>query len=56
MESYFKDRKQFVLLEGKKSQKLSVGPRSVIQGSTMSTCMFLLYVLDLPDLFHKKLH
>ena len=53
MASYLKDRKQFVSLEGKTSEKLVVGPRSVIQGSTMSTALFLVYILDLPDLFHK---
>ena len=54
MSSYLQDRKQYVVLEGKKSSNLVLGPRSVIQGSTMSTALFLIYILDLPDLFHKE--
>ena len=41
MASYLSDRTQFMALEGKKSEKLLVGPRSVIQGSCMSTILFL---------------
>ena len=53
IQSYLANRTQYVALEGKKSQTLAVGPRSVIQGSCLSTIMFLIYTLDLPELFHR---
>ena len=52
MRSYLSDRKQFVQVEGQRSDKLVLGPRFVIQGSTMSCVMFLIYILDLPSMFH----
>ena len=52
MKSYLGDRKQFVQVEGQRLDKLVIGPRSVIQGSTMSCTMFLIFILDLPNMFH----
>ena len=42
MTSYLENRKQFVQVKGHRSDKLLIGPRSVIQGSTMSCIMLLI--------------
>ena len=50
--SFVKNRKQYVQIEGLKSELLDLGPRSVIQGSTLSGVFFLIFILDMPDVFH----
>ena len=56
MSSYLSERKQIVQLEGKRSESLVLGPQSVIQGSTLSCTLFLIYILDFPDIFHDSKH
>ena len=56
MSSFLSNRKQYIQVEGKKSQKLLIGPNSVIQGSTLSCVLYLIYILDLPELFHTEKH
>ena len=51
-----KDRKQFVQIQGFESQKLLIGPNSVVQGSVMSCLLYLVYILDLPTILHEKNH
>ena len=46
MKSFLSDRRQFVQLKGKRSEILEVGLRSVMQGSTLSCVLFLMYILD----------
>ena len=56
MASFLSNRKQYVQVEGHKSEKLLVGPNSVIQGSTLSCALYLIYILDFPELFHQTKH
>ena len=56
MESFLANRKQLVQLEGARSGLLACGPRSVIQGSTLSCILYMVYILDMPQLFHTKRH
>ena len=50
MRSFLSDRKQLVQVEGARSELLACGPRSVIQGSTLSCILYLVYILDMPQL------
>ena len=43
-------------LQGHDSDVLVTGPQSVIQGSTLSGVLYLLYILDLPSIFHNGRH
>ena len=52
MRSFLTDRKQYVHLQAISSEKLLTGPQSVVQGSTVSCILFLIYVLDLPQVLH----
>ena len=54
--SYLADRQQQVQIDGAKSQKLHIGNKSVIQGSVLSCILYLLYILDLPTIFHEQTH
>ena len=54
MTSFLSGRKQFVQVEGRRSECLLTGPNSVIQGSTISCALYLIYILDLPELFHEE--
>ena len=56
IKSYCSNRSQVVTIEGYQSTKLMTGNRSVMQGSVLSTLLYLVYVLDFPLLFHNKLH
>ena len=56
METFLKDRKQYVQLQGFDSQDLLIRPQSVVQGNTLSCLLFLLYILDSPVLFHDTRH
>ena len=56
MASFLSDRKQFVQVEGRRSDKLTMSPNSVIQGSTLSCALFLILILDMPQIFHAKPH
>ena len=56
MANFLSERKQYVQLEGKRSSKLLLGPNSVIQGSTLSCVLYLIYILDFPELFHSVKH
>lgn len=54
--SYMSDRRQTVHVESKRSQVLPTGPRSVVQGSVLSCLMYLLYILDMPMIYHESQH
>jgi hypothetical protein len=54
--SYLEDRTQQVSVDGALSEKLHIGPMSVVQGSILSCLLFLLYTLDLPLLLHESHH
>ena len=56
MKSFLSERKQFVQIHGQKSQSLLTGPQSVVQGSSISCILFLIFVLDLPHIFHGDPH
>ena len=56
LKSYLTTRKQYVQVAGRDSDKLLVGDNSVTQGSTLSCTIYLIYVLDLPAIFHDEMH
>ena len=56
MKSFLGERKQFVQVDGFRSESLLLGPQSVIQGSTLSCALYLIYILDLPEIFHETKH
>ena len=53
MNSYWSDRQQSVYIEGKYSYPLHIGPRSVIQGSGLSSILYIIFTPDLP-LIHEE--
>ena len=53
MQSYLSDRTQYVHVQGFPSDRLSVGPQSVIQGSVLSCILYLVYILDSQMPFHQ---
>ena len=55
MKSFLKDHKQYVQVKGKDSDTIVVGETSVIQGSTLSGLLFLLYILDMPYILHRNI-
>ena len=54
--SYLDSREQSTYIDGFYSEKLHVGNKSVVQGSVMSCCLYLLYILDIPTIFHIEEH
>ena len=54
--NYLKDREQRVYIDGTYSENLHIGQRSVVQGSVMSCLLYLIFVLDIPLIFHKQEH
>ena len=56
MASFLNNRKQFVQVQAHRSQKINLGPNSVIQGSTLSCTLFLIYIMDMPLIFHTQPH
>ena len=56
MSSFLENRRQFVQVEGIKSEILVTGPHSVVQGSTLSCIFFLIFILDMPDIYHETNH
>ena len=38
------------------SEKLHLGDKSVIQGNVLSCVLYLLYILDIPTIFHTETH
>ena len=56
LKTYLDARKQYVQIQDFQSQSLSVGPQSVTQGSTLSCALYLVYILDLPMIFHNQDH
>ena len=56
MLSFLEERRQYVQIQAAESECLLTGPRSVIQGSTLSGILYLIYMLDLPYLTHKTIH
>ena len=56
MDNYLKGRCQYVQIDGINSEELSTKDRSVCQGSTLSGLLYLIYTLDVTDLFHNTKH
>ena len=56
MKSFLENRKQYVQVDGFRSENLMVGPNSVVQGSVLSCTLYLIFILDLPELFHNEKH
>ena len=56
MKSFLQDRKQLVQVEGHRSEVIVTGPHSVIQGSSLSCLLYLIFILDFPDIFHNQNH
>ena len=54
--SYLSERRQYVQIQNIESDILSVGPKSVTQGSTLSCLMYLIFIIDIPELFHEIKH
>ena len=54
--SFLEDREQCVYVDGFYSDYLHIGRKSVIQGSVMSCLLYLIYVMDIPNLFHVNQH
>ena len=54
--NYLAERKQYIQIQNIESDVLSVGPKSVTQGSTLSCCLFLIYILDAPRMGHGATH
>ena len=53
---YLQNRQQCVYIDGAMSGKLHIGNKSVVQGSVLSCALYLMYILDLPLLFHESSH
>ena len=53
---YLQNRQQSVYLDGTMSSTLHIGNRSVVQGSVLSCALYLIYILDIPLLFHQSSH
>ena len=56
MKNYLSDRTQYVQIQGFQSEKLAVGPQSVMQGNTLSCTLYLVYILDSQMAFHGRRH
>ena len=56
MSSFLTNQKQFVQVQGNRSDTLLSGQNSVIQGSTLSCSLYLIYILDAPQIFHDQVH
>ena len=54
--NYLNNRQQKVYIDGAFSNSLHIGDKSVIQGSVLSCILYLVYILDIPSLFHDKQH
>ena len=54
--SYLSERRQYVQIEHVDSEIHPVRDKSVTQGSTLSCFFFLVYILDIPQICHNKLH
>ena len=55
-QNYLSGRQQQVFIDGAKSDKLHIGAKSVIQGSVLSCALYLIYILDIPTIFHQEVH
>ena len=51
---YLENRRQLIHMEGINSNELHIGNMSVIQGSTLSCLLYMVYTLDLPLLFNEN--
>ena len=54
--SYLEQREQTTYIDGFYSEKLHIGDKSVVQGSVLSCCLYLIYILDIPTIFHSTEH
>ena len=53
---YLEQREQTTYIDGFYSNKLHIGNKSVVQGSVLSCILYLIYILDIPTIFHTKEH
>ena len=53
---YLELREQTTYIEGFYSDKLHIGNKSVVQCSVLSCILYLIYILDIPTIFHKTEH
>ena len=56
MRDYLTDRRQTVQVNTKSSPQKLTGPISVSQGSVFSCTLFLIYTMDMPEIFHSTKH
>ena len=56
LRSYLENRRQYVVVDSFHSDPLSVGPRSVTQGSSLSCLLYVIYILDVTGIYHDKSH
>ena len=54
--SYLAERKQYVVVESFPSSQLAVGSRSVTQGSTLSSILYIIYILDITSIYKNIPH
>ena len=52
--NYLNQRRQQIHIEGTISDELHIGKMSVVQGSTLSCLLYLIYTMDLPLLFQES--
>ena len=56
IQSFLKNRKQFVQINANSSDILITGEVGTVQGSVMSGLLYAIYILDMNSLSHKKRH
>ena len=54
--NYLLDRKQYITVESFDLETLLVGPQSVTQGSMLSCVLYLIFILDITQIYHKVRH
>ena len=55
-ENYLKDSRQYIIIDSFASEPLAVGPQSVTQGSTLSCALYLIFILNITQIFHNVNH
>ena len=54
--NYLNGQRQYVVIDSFPSQPLLVGPTSVTQGSILSCVLYLIFIMDITDIFHSEPH
>ena len=55
-QNYLNNRRQYMQIQNVDSDILTVGEKSITQGSILSCIMYLIFVLDIPDICHQVKH